>query len=243
MEIRKKIILALVYIIVFLKFSFSQEYDKVNGIWNATFLDVPLSDKINLRTEIHLRTISYLSIWDQHLFRPQISYKANKNVSWRGGYTYLRNFNKDINADPRVRTEHNIWEQVQFTLPLKKSSFSTWIRLEHRFQENLPLEKNRNLRSFDFSSRIRFRLTYQKLLNQTDAKVPLNLVVYNEIFNLLNRSGIPYKFNQNWTFLGLRIKLNEKLTINSGFQKNTIFKSSEKYLKNRLWNTILFYKF
>ena len=80
-------------------------------------------------------------------------------------------------------------------------------------------------------------------MNQTDAKVPLNLVVYNEIFNLLNRSGIPYKFNQNWTFLGLRIKLNEKLTINSGFQKNTIFKSSEKYLKNRLWNTILFYKF
>ena len=69
------------------------------------------------------------------------------------------------------------------------------------------------------------------------------LVARAEIFNLLNSSGIPYKFNQNWTFLGFRIKLNEKLNINSGFQKNTIFKSSEKYLKNRLWNTTLFYKF
>ena len=165
---RKKPLLALLYIIGFLKFSFSQQYDKVNGIWNATFLDFPLSNKISLRTEIHLRTISYLSIWDQHLFRPQISYKRNKNVSWRGGYTYLRNFNEDTAADPRIRTEHNIWEQVQFTLPLKNSSFSTWIRLEHRFQENLPLEKNRNLKSFDFSSRIRFRLTYQKLLTQID---------------------------------------------------------------------------
>jgi hypothetical protein len=42
--------------------------------------------------------------------------------------------------------------------------------------------------------------------------------------------------------LGLRVKLNNKLSINSGFQKNTIDKSNDKYLKNRLWNTILFYK-
>ena len=243
MTINIKIGLVLLIIIGSLKFSIAQEYDRVNGIWNAAFLDFPLSNKLSLRTEVHLRTISYLSFWNQHIFRPQISYKASKNVSWRGGYSYLRNFDQDPTKDPRIRNEHNIWEQVQFTLPLKKASFSTWIRLEHRFQEELPLKKDESLKSFDFSSRIRFRLTFQKLLSQTESKIPVHLVLYNEIFTILSPSGIPFKFNQNWTFLGAIVKLNDKFTINSGFQKNTIAKSSDNYLKNRLWNTILFYKF
>ena len=220
----------------------AQEYDKVNGIWNATFIDYPLSDKTSLRTEVHLRTIDYFNVWNQHLFRPQLSYQASKNVSWRGGYTYIKNFDQDINADPRVRREHNIWEQVQFTLPLKKASFRTWIRLEHRFQEELPLQQEKGLRSFDFSSRIRIRLTYQKTVSKEEAKVRINLLLFNEIFNVINRSGIPYKFNQNWTFLGLNVKVSDKLSFISGFQKNTIAKSSANYLKNRLWNTILFYR-
>lgn len=221
----------------------AQEYDKVNGIWNATFLDFPLSDKLSLRTELHFRTISYFNVWNQQIFRPQLSYNASKYVSWRGGYSYLKNFDQDVTADPRVRTEHNIWEQVQVSVPLKKSSFSTWIRLEHRFQEERPLQRDKSLRSFDFSSRLRFRLTYQKTLSKPDAKVLWNFVAYDEIFTIMNPKGIPYKFNQNWTFLGFRFKFSEQLSLVSGFQKNTILKSANNYLKNRLWNTILFYKF
>ena len=221
----------------------AQEYDKVNGMWNATFLDFPLSDKLSLRTELHFRTISYFNVWNQQIFRPQLSYKASKYVSWRGGYSYLKNFDQDVTADPRVRTEHNIWEQVQVSVPLKKSSFSTWIRLEHRFQEERPLQRDKSLRSFDFSSRLRFRLTYQKTLSKPDAKVLWNFVAYDEIFTIMNPNGIPYKFNQNWTFLGFCFKFSEQLSLVSGFQKNTILKSANNYLKNRLWNTILFYKF
>ena len=41
-------------------------------------------------------------------------------------------------------------------------------RLEHRFQEELPLQKNNEMRSFDFSSRLRFRLHIKKVCqNQT----------------------------------------------------------------------------
>ena len=152
--------------ICFINKSISQEYEKVNGLWNATFVDMPISKKISFRTEFHSRTISYFDIWDQQLIRPQFSYKSSKNISWRAGYTFIKNFDQDKTADPRLRREHNIWEQVEFTAPLSKSSFRTWIRLEHRFQENLPLQKNRNLKSFDFSSRLRFRLTYLKNLSK-----------------------------------------------------------------------------
>ena len=228
--------------ICFINKSISQEYERVNGLWNAAFVDLPISKKISFRTEFHSRTISYFGIWDQQLLRPQFSYKSSKNVSWRAGYTFIKNFDQDNTADPRIRREHNIWEQVEFTAPLNKSSFRTWIRLEHRFQENLPLQKNRSLKTFDFSSRLRFRLTYTKKLSKEDAKTTWDLVIYDEIFSLLNTQGIPYKFNQNWTFLGFNIKFNNKLNVLSGFQKNTILKTSNNYLINRLWNTIIFYK-
>lgn len=228
--------------ICFINKSISQEYERVNGLWNAAFVDLPISKKISFRTEFHSRTISYFGIWDQQLLRPQFSYKSSKNVSWRAGYTFIKNFDQDNTADPRIRREHNIWEQVEFTAPLNKSSFRTWIRLEHRFQENLPLQKNRSLKTFDFSSRLRFRLTYTKKLSKEDAKTTWDLVIYDEIFSLLNTQGIPYKFNQNWTFLGFNVKFNNKLNVLSGFQKNTILKTSNNYLINRLWNTIIFYK-
>ncbi len=222
--------------------SFAQEYEKWEGVWNAAFIDVPLSDKLNLRSEIHLRTIDYFNVWNQQIFRPQLIYTDSNKFKWFAGYSYLSNFNSDINADPRVRNEHNLWEQVVYTVPLKKSSLSTWIRLEHRFQEVLPLQKDRELRKFDFSSRIRFRFTYQRPLTNTAAKVPVNFVFYDELFTLISPGGTPLKFNQNWTFFGLAIKLTSKLRINTGFQKNTIFKATDRYLKNRLWNTVLFYK-
>jgi len=238
----KKILISWILSFLFFQLASAQEYDKVEGAWKALFLDIPLSKKFIFRSEFHSRTIDYFNVWDQQIFRPQLILSDSTKIKWTAGYSYLRNFNTDVNADPRVRSEHNVWEQISYKVPLKKGFFSTWFRLEHRFQEELPLQKNPSARSFDLSSRIRVRFTYERPISKVGIELPVNFVFYNEIFTVLDRNGIPYKFNQNWTFLGFKVKLNEKATINSGFQKNTIFKSSEMYLKNRFWNTILFYK-
>ena len=238
----RKILLSGILFLLSYQVATAQEYDKVEGVWNAVFVDLPLSDNLSLRSEFHTRTIDYFNVWNQQIFRPQLTYTDSTKIKWSVGYSYLKNFDSDINADPRVRNEHNVWEQVSYKTPLKKGSFSTWLRLEHRFQEDLPLQKNRSSRSFDFSSRIRVRFTYETPLSKIDSKIPVNFVFYDVIFTLMNSSGIPYKFNQNWTFFGIKVKLNDKITLNTGFQKNTIFKSTDQYLKNRLWNTLLFYK-
>lgn len=238
----KNILIIGILFFSFPQITLAQEYDKVEGVWGAIFLDLPISDKLILRSEFHSRTIDYFNVWNQQIFRPQLTYSDSTKIKWSFGYSYLRNFDSNINVDPRVRNEHNVWEQVSYKISLKKGFFSTWLRLEHRFQEELPLQKNLLMRSFDYSSRIRVRFTYETPLSKIDAKIPLNFVFYDEIFTIMNDSGIPYKFNQNWTFLGFKIKFNDRVTINTGFQKNTIFKSTDKYLKNRLWNTILFYK-
>ena len=232
------------FIVLFFMVSFSmtaQEYEKINGAWNAVFLDHGLSDKFSLRSEFHLRTVSFLSVWNQQIFRPSITYNASKNIKWTIGYSYIKNFNADVTASPRIRMEHNFWEQLVYNTPLKKGLISSRLRLEHRFRENLPLQEDKALRSFDFASRIRYRLTYQRLLTSADAKIPINLVAFDEVFVFLNPNGIPFRFNFNWTFFGLKFQLNKKMVLTSGFQKNTLKISNDLYSKTRLWiNTLIF---
>ncbi|MDA9879438.1 DUF2490 domain-containing protein [Flavobacteriaceae bacterium] len=238
----KKILFYVILPLFFSQLIWAQEYTKEESFWNAFFVDYPLTDKLSLRSEFHFRTVDYFKVRNQQIFRPQLTYTDTNKIKWTAGYSYLRNFNSEITADPRIRNEHNLWEQVLYTLPLKKGAFSTWIRLEHRFQEALPLQQDRSQRSFDFSSRIRFRFTYERPLSNAEAKIPVNFIFYDEIFTLMNPKGIPFKFNQNWTFFGFKVKLNSKTTLNTGFQINTLFKGTDQYLKTRLWNTILFYK-
>ena len=57
-----------VIVICFLRLSLAQEYDKVNGVWNATFLDFPISEKIYsrsitlpLHTQLTIKEVDYIS--------------------------------------------------------------------------------------------------------------------------------------------------------------------------------------
>ena len=220
----------------------AQEYEKINGAWNAVFFDYSLNEKLSFRSEFHLRTVSFFGVWNQQIFRPSITYSKSKNLKWSSGFSFIKNFNSNISAIPRVRREHNLWEQLIYNKPLKKGLISSRLRLEHRFQEILPLQENRSLRKFTFSSRIRYRFTYQHLLTQTGAKVPINLVIFDEVFIFLNQNGTPYRFNQNWTFLGFKIQFNKKLLLSAGYQKITFKRSDNDYFKNRLWTNTLVYK-
>lgn len=218
----------------------AQEYEKFNGAWNAIFVDHELSDKISLRSEFHFRTISFLGVWNQQIFRPSVTFNASKNIKWTAGYSYLKNFNADVTASPRVRLEHNFWEQLVYNTPLKNGLISSRLRLEHRFQEKLLLQEERSLREYDFGSRVRYRFTYQRPLNALDAKVPLSFVFFDEVFVFMNPSGIPFRFNFNWTFFGLKLQLSKKAVLTSGFQKNTLRLSEDRYSKTRLWiNTLV----
>ncbi|MFQ3341085.1 MAG: hypothetical protein ACI9TK_000743 [Flavobacteriaceae bacterium] len=220
----------------------AQEYEKINGAWNAVFFDYGLSDKLTIRSEFHVRTVSFLNVWNQQIFRPSITYSQSNNLKWSAGYSFIKNFNSEVTASPRVRLEHNIWEQLIYNTPLKKGIISSRLRLEHRFQEVLPLKENLSLRDFNFSSRIRYRFTCQRLLSPVDAKIPVSLVIFDEVFVFMNPKGIPFKFNQNWTFFGFKIQLNKKLMLSTGFQKITFKISENNYFKNRLWSNTLVYK-
>ncbi|MGD2004971.1 MAG: DUF2490 domain-containing protein [Flavobacteriaceae bacterium] len=220
-------------------FSYAQEYEKVVGAWNALFLNNKLADQWHLTTELHHRTINGLVTLDQHIFRPSLNYKSPSGFQWTAGYSYLQNYNWDRNATPRFLKEQNIWEQLKFSLKGKKGeTFTNQFRLEHRF-----IEQSSGPKKYAFSSRIRYRFTYAYPLFVEQWKGDVKLVVYDEIFLILNPQGIPYRFNQNWTFLGFNIKLGQKANLSTGIQKNTISRGNNRYLMNRFLNSTLRYTF
>ena len=82
-----------IILIALISFSLTaQEYEKYDGAWNAVFFDHGLSDKFSLRSEFHFRTVSFLDVWNQQIFRPSITYTASKNIKWTVGYSFIKNF-------------------------------------------------------------------------------------------------------------------------------------------------------
>ncbi len=41
----------------------AQEYNRVNGAWNAAFIDKKMNDKVDLRVELHLRKYFVLNLY------------------------------------------------------------------------------------------------------------------------------------------------------------------------------------
>ena len=64
----RKILLSGILFLLSYQVATAQEYDKVEGVWNAVFVDLPLSDNLSLRSEFHTRTIDYFNVWSQQIF-------------------------------------------------------------------------------------------------------------------------------------------------------------------------------
>lgn len=98
----------LLLLILFPIFSKAQEYEKISSAWNGLFIDYKISQKTSLRTEFHFRTIDFLSIRNQQIFRPSITFSSNPNVKFSLGYSFIKNFNRYINTENRVIKENNL---------------------------------------------------------------------------------------------------------------------------------------
>lgn len=205
--------------------SFAQE--RQDNAWKALFTDYSLNSSSTLRLETHVRTRRFFTENDQYLIRPSISFKLSKNSGLTAGVTYI-----DSNS-PQTRTiENNLWQQFSFSLPIKRSRYFGWIRLEQRWQK-----KNR---STSYGSRIRFRTGFQFPLTKVEAKFKPELVIFNEVFMLIE-DNLPYRFNQNWTFFGFQHNVSPSLRILTGFQRNSIAKG-DAFLHKNIWSTLAFYK-
>ena len=103
--------------------------ERQDNVWKAVFMDYSLSNSSTLRLETHVRTRQFLPENDQYLVRPSISFKVGKFAAVTAGYTFL-----STNTPIDRTLENNLWQQFNFSIPVKRSSYFGWIRLEQRWQ-------------------------------------------------------------------------------------------------------------
>lgn len=203
--------------------------ERQDNAWKAFFTDFSLSNSSTLRIETHLRTKDFMAENDQYLFRPGFSYKINRFASLTAGFTLL-----STNKGENRLKEQNLWQQFSFRLPLKRSQYFGWIRLEQRWQKLGDI-------ALDYGARIRFRTGFEFPLAVKEKKEVPKFVVFNEVFLITNKN-FPYHYNQNWTFIGFKQKIFSKGVLLSGFQRNTIDKGNGNYLHKNIWSSILFFR-
>ncbi len=205
----------------------SSAQERQDNAWKALFTDYSLNSSTTLRLETHVRTRQFFVENDQYLLRPSVSFKLGNNTAFATGYTLISS------NTPQHRTiENNLWQQFNFSLPINRSNYFGWIRLEQRWQ-------SKNNES-SYGARIRFRTGFQFPLTNGEKAFPPKFVVFNEVFMHI-KDNFPYQFNQNWTFFGFQQAITKKMRLLTGFQRNTIAKGSD-YLHKNIWSTLLFYK-
>ena len=224
----KKFTLIFCFVLLSIKPIQLKAQERQDNAWKAVFSDYSLTASKTIRLETHIRTKQFIAENDQYLIRPSIIFKLNKYSNFNLGVTFL-----STNMAGNRLIENNIWQQFNFSFPIKKSTYFGWIRLEQRW-------KKRGGISEEFGSRIRFRSGFQfPLSKQINNKSP-EFVVFNEVFLLIEKK-FPYQYNQNWTFIGFQQKISQNLNILTGFQRNSIVKN-DSFLHKNIWSSIIFYK-
>lgn len=170
------------------------------GAWMGVFYQNKLSEKFGLYLEEQVRLNNHVTGGNRLILRPGIQYYFNPKLSVTLGYAWTPNFSP-------FRNENRLWQQVQHSLNASSYQLINRFRFEERKIEN----------TVGVGLRIRYLIRSLIYLNQNERR--LALCLSEEAFFELNdiSGGPPPGFDQNRLFLGLNYKVNDELTLESGY--------------------------
>jgi hypothetical protein len=174
-------------------------------VWTSLTGIKPLSDKVDVTVETHLRFNDDFGGVAQLLWRPSVTYKLPSRITATIGYLYFRN-------DPetgRTTNEHRVWEQIGYSLLGRADGvrLTGRTRLEQRFQHGSDGA---------VGWRVRQQLRVEVPLSGSEG---LRAVAWNETFLGLNDTswGARSGFDQTRTFVGGAVPIAPKITMEPGY--------------------------
>lgn len=181
------------------------------GNWLIYIGNKKLNDKWNIHNEVQYRNYNAAGDLEQLLLRTGLGYNITANSNILLGYGYILSENYIGDSDDKVSVnEHRIFQQFTTKQKIGKVGLSHRYRFEQRFVED------------DFRMRLRYFLGLNiPLQYKEDAKNPLYLSVYNEIF-LNTESSV---FDRNRVYGGLGYKFSKNLRLELGYM-NQFFETS-----------------
>lgn len=192
--------------LIFLSFNSKAQSQETSGAWHTLLIKHKINSKFTFKNELHVRRTQFYAQWQQLLIRPAIDYALTNNAHLAAGYSFINNYSPKDNA-----IEHNVWEEIVLSNPVKSVNIKHRFRFEQRFAQDFFSEK------FKHSNRFRYRITLKKALYKKDEETKLSAEVFNELW-LHTGNGIkPQSINQNWFYMGLALPLNNSTTLSGGY--------------------------
>ncbi|EDP72618.1 hypothetical protein FBALC1_15992 [Flavobacteriales bacterium ALC-1] len=181
------------------------------GNWLIYIGNKKLNNKWNIHNEVQYRNYNAAGDLEQLLLRTGLGYNLTDNSNLLLGYGYILSENYIGDTDDKVSiNEHRIFQQLITKQKIGKVGLSHRYRFEQRFVED------------DFKLRLRYFLGVNiPLQYKQDAKNPLYLSIYNEIF-LNTKSSV---FDRNRVYGGLGYKFSKSLRMELGYM-NQFFETS-----------------
>lgn len=222
----KKIILfpALLFVVqVFAQNDRVNDYNNIN--WLQTLNTISVSEKWSLHLEYQWRREKGLKHWQQSLLRIGANYKLNDAITAHVGYGWIETFPYGDYPIASAGTfpEHRLYEQLSFKQPVNKWTFIHRFRIEQRWLGKVKADTNskRDIESWTFLHRFRYQFRAQYAIWKKDDKQFYGIFA-DELFIGAGKNLGVNIFDQNRIYLQLGIKLNKKLSIESGYFNQTL---------------------
>lgn len=220
-----------IFLFVFLFYSLNlpAQNDRVNDFnninWLQTFNSISLNKKWSLHLEYQWRRAEGLKNWQQSLLRIGANYKLNDNVTAHLGYGWIETFpygDYPI-ANNGTFPEHRIYEQLNFRQPVNKFLFTHRFRIEQRWLGRVKpgTADNREIEDWFFLHRFRYQFRTQYPF-YTKGDKQFYGAAADEIFIGAGKNLGLNIFDQNRLFLLFGLKLNKKISIETGYLNQTL---------------------
>jgi hypothetical protein len=99
--------------------------------WDTVFLTLPVTDKFSTTLELQNRLQNNWHNESRFFVRPSLNYKLTPHLTLSQGYSWDPSFSA---KDPSYTNENRIWEQLQYTHPLRDNfNLTLRTRVEERF--------------------------------------------------------------------------------------------------------------
>ncbi|WP_153800234.1 DUF2490 domain-containing protein [Foetidibacter luteolus] len=198
--------------------------------WYAFFVSPRITDKLSGHIEYQWRREDFISNWQQSLSRIGLTYKINSQVSVQAGYGWIVTYpygKYSLAAVPKDFPEHRIYEQLQVTTPVGKTTLSHRLRLEQRWLGRLNSIQSEKPDSWIFLNRFRYMPRLDVPLNDK-----LYTALYDEIFIGFGKNVGENVFDQNRVALLLGYRFSKAVRAEAGFLNQTVQLAREIDNKN-----------
>ena len=193
--------------------------------WLAIINSTRFNKSWGLHLDVQVRSSDRLEYLRNVMFRPGLTYHLSKKTNLTLGYLLNDTYVPAGSGEYNRLSEHRVWEQFVYNMPVKRSVLMHRLRLEQRFIEQQS--------SDIFSQRLRYMLRAVLPVTRQDSTFKRGPFVglQNEVFfHLQNRDKLSGNiFDQNRAYLALGYRFNPKVDLEAGYLN--------QFVKGRVQNT------